>query len=311
MSSKDNFQRLVQKAKELGIKIKEIFPEKKIVALEKGGKTKYLWGSSLPLNNVVGVRLAKYKNITKLILKKLGISTPPGVFCRSFSQAKEKIKKREINYPLVAKPNEAALGERVFVGIENEKELETAVKIIQEKYQDFILEEVVEGDDFRILVLDGKVAAACKRIPPVVIGDGISDLRSLIKKYNEKREKKVKADEEVKRNLRKQGVSLNSIIPRGEKIILRRNANVFTGGMVEDVTEKIHPYFKNLAIKIVNELGLRIGGVDVITKDISSWPIDYWVTEVNGLPSFDIHENPDKGRKRDITREILKAIFKQ
>jgi len=309
MNSKDNFQRLVQKAKELGIEVKEIFPEKRIVALEKEGKTRYLWGSSLPLNNVVGVRLAKYKNITKLILKKLGVSTPRGFLCKSPSQAKEKIKKGEINYPLVAKPNEAALGERVFVGIENEKELEMAIRIIQEKYHDFILEEVVKGDDFRILVLDGKIVAACKRIPPAVIGNGVSKLKNLIKKYNEKREKKVKIDEEVKRNLEKQGVNLNSIIPRGKKIILRRNANVFTGGMVEDVTEKIHPHFRDLAIKIVRELGLRVGGVDVITKDIFSWPVDYWVTEVNGLPSFDIHEKPDKGKKRDITGEILRAIF--
>ncbi|MGB9911558.1 MAG: hypothetical protein ACPLKP_03070 [Microgenomates group bacterium] len=306
-----NIQRIINKAKKWGLKVEKIPWKKEVVVISKGKKSCYFYGSSLPLNNVVAVRLTKYKNLTKWILKKLNVPTPKGFFCQSFEEAREIIKKGEINYPVVVKPNESALGKMVFAEIKNEEELKRAIKIIKENYQDFLLEEYVAGDDFRLLVLDGRVVAVCKRIPPFVIGDGVSSLSKLIEKFNEKREKKLVLDEEVLRNLKKQKVGLNSVIPEGQKIILRRNANVFTGGLVEDYTEKTALFFKKVAVKIVKELGLRIGGVDIITPDITKKSKNYWVTEVNGLPSFDIHEEPNKGKTRDITSLILKAVFKK
>ena len=304
-----NLERIIKKAQEMGMKVEKINWKNPLVKITYGQKSKYFYGSLLPLNNTVGARLSRYKNLTKKIFIRLGIPTPKGFLCENLEEILKIIKEGKIKYPLVIKPNSAALGEGVIVAIDNDKELKIAVKKLSKKYKEFLVEEYVEGDDYRLLVLDGKVIAVCKRILPFVVGNGKKSLGELINDFNQNREKKLEIDWEVKRHLKEQKIDLNTIISQGRKIILRKNANIYTGGIAEDVTDIVSPYFKKLAIKIVEELGLRLAGVDILSADISNSRGAYYFTEVNGLPSFDIHEIPIIGKKRDVTSLILKAIF--
>ncbi|MBM3205294.1 ATP-grasp domain-containing protein [Candidatus Shapirobacteria bacterium] len=304
-----NLERIIKKARQLGMKV-DLLPWKKpVVRIKHGQKTRYFYDAFLPLNHTVGARLSKYKSLSKEIFVKIGMTTPKGFLCKEFNEALKKIKKGEIKYPVVVKPNDTALGEGVTVGISNDQDLKIAIEKLPEKHKEFLLEEYVQGNDYRLLVLDGQLIAACQRIPPFVTGNGQKSLKELIDDFNQNREKKLKIDWEVSRNLKEQKVGLTTIIPQGQKIILRKNANIFTGGISKDVTDLVASRFKKLAIKVAEELGLRLAGVDILTDDLTSEKGDYYLTEVNGLPSFDIHETPTFGLKRDVTSLILKAIF--
>lgn len=300
---------LINKARKLNIKVQLVSKNKKIFRFIKNNQSKYVVGELAPLNNSVGTRLSKDKHITKNILNKIGIKTPQGFLLHDWKEVHILIKTGKLSYPLVVKPNEKAAGTDVAANIQNIKELKTIVSLMEKKYPDFIVEKYCEGDDHRLTVIDGKVVASCKRVRPFIIGDGVSSLEELIEVFNKKREYKVKVDNEVLRSLKKQGIGLDSIIEKDKKVNLRENSNMTTGGMVVDVTDMVNPKFKKIAVKAVSELSLRFAGVDIITPDISK-DSKYVITEINGLPGWDIHINPDYGLSRDISGFILDALWK-
>src|SRR3712207_210894 len=77
----------------------------------------------------------------------------------------------DIGYPVVIKPRYGNQGKGVFVNLKNEEELIRAYKSICEKYDDILIEKYIQGEDFRICMVDYKVVAVSKRISPRVIGN--------------------------------------------------------------------------------------------------------------------------------------------
>lgn len=308
-----DLERIAKVALAQGMTVERLTWSKKAIRIKKGNLVRYFYGPYVPLNSAVAVALAKHKSLTKQIFAKIGISTPIGFLCEDASEAIRRVEReKEVKYPLVVKPNDSGLGEGVTVGVRNKEELTWAIKTAQEGYKKFIVEEFASGDDYRLLVLDGELIAACKRIPPFVVGDGKSSLKELVDQFNIKRAKKLVIDREVERNLKEQKVNFESKVASGRRIQLRRNANVHTGGISEDVTDKVASKFKEIAVRITKELELRLSGVDIITSDISEETASYNMIEVNGMPSYDIHEEPSLGKPRPyITRLILEAVFKE
>lgn len=304
----DELKKLLKEAKKLGIKV-NIFPSFSLIKLSFKGKTRYILRGIVPLNKRFAGEITKNKNLTKILLKRAGIKVPKGFLSFSLKEALRNIKDKKLNFPLVVKPNDKALGEKVFAKIESKKELKECISIlIKEKYLPFLVEEYFEGEDFRFLLIKKKIIAVARRIPPFVIGDGRSSLKKLIEKFNKKRKKPLLMDEEVFRNLKKQKVSLETVVEKGKKIKLRENANQGTGGLVEDVTEKVHPFFKKIVKKIAKELDLDFVGIDILTKNITK-KSPYVVIEVNSCPTWTLHEEVDFGKKRKIAKEIIKSIF--
>ena len=104
----------------------------------------------------------------------------------------------------------------------------------------------------------------------------------------------------------------NSIPPLGEKIKIRRNANFTTGGTVKDVTDYVHPQNIKIAIQALKALGLKFGGVDIITQKINQ-PLTKnrgKIIEINSVPGLWIHHFPHQGQHRNPSREILDYLFK-
>lgn len=307
-----DLEKIAKIALEQGMAVERLKWSKPVLRIKRGNVIRYFYGQSLPLNSSVSLALAKYKDITKQIFAKIGISTPRGFLCSNVSEALRRVEEgKEAKYPLVVKPNSAALGEGVTVGVHNKEELLEAIKFVQKEHRRFIVEEFAPGDDYRLLVLDGEVIAAARRVPPFVVGDSNSTLGVLINQFKSKINKDLMIDSEVERNLREQKVGFESIIDRDRKIQLRKNANVHTGGICEDMTDKVADKFKKIAVKVTQELGLRLSGVDIMTSDISMENASYYMTEVNGVPSYDIHEEPMIGKPRHVTRLILEAVFKE
>ncbi len=308
-TTKNKLNLILKSAVSLGYSASIVSTNGPLVRLSKGGKTRYIWGDFMPINTTVSAKICKYKDITKDVLATGGIKTPRGILVKSFEEFKDKFSDAELTFPVVVKPNDASLGTNVFVGIKNFDDAKKSIEIVLKDKNEVLVEEFCEGEDHRVLVLNGKVLAACRRIRPFIIGDGISTLEELIERYNSKRLKPIKNDEEFRRQLTNQKISLTDIIERDRKIFVRGNANVSTGGMVEDETEKISGYFSKIAVRAVEIIGGKYMGVDIITDDLSKDGGDYFVTEVNGNPDFDIHLSADVGEPHDPRPQILAAIF--
>lgn len=225
-----------------------------------------------------------------------------------------------IGYPLVLKPQFGNKGSGVIVNIKNEKDLVKAYNQISKKFKDIILEEFIEGYDYRVCVVDYKVVAVALRTPPFIIGDGESSIRNLIKEINnsplrgedhEKPLTKIKIDEEVLDIIGRKGYDIMSIPKTGEKVFLRNNANLSTGGCAIDCTDLISEENKEICIRAAKTLGLNICGIDICTKDISK-PLkgNGIVMEVNAAPGIRMHHYPIEGKKRNVGESILKMLYK-
>lgn len=301
---------ILNKAKEKGYEVEVVNKEYPVFSLTKNDVTKYIFGKVLPINNSVSVRLAKRKELTKIVLDKVGIATPKGIVIKSFGDYLEESKKIKLNFPLVVKPSEGSLGRLVAANITNINELKIAIETVADNNEKMIVEEFFNGEDYRITVLDGKVLAVVRKIFPYILGDGISTVGELFQRLSPKRFNKSESHMEVEKELLKQNLTLQSILEKNRKVYLRGSSNAFVWGMTEDLTDKIHPKMAQIALKAADALGLRFGGVDLMTKDITK-DTEYKVIEINGFEGFDIHINPDFGKSRDISGQIIKAMFKK
>jgi cyanophycin synthetase len=292
----------MEKVKKIGYTVKEFSADRKVYEVSKDGKSFLTLGKYFPLNSITANGIAKRKNLTKQILSAGGVPTPKGILTGEWKIIEGLLKNGSLKFPLVVKPDTSSLGKMVTAKIKDIESLKKAFELVKKEYETVLIEEYVEGEDFRFLVLDGRVLTVAKRVLPFVIGDGISNISELIPG-------KIKVKREVKRCLSDQGLDINSIPVKNRKVILRMNANVHTGASVENVSETADPFFKDLAIKAAAMLKIRFAGVDIIAKDITDKNSAFTVTEVNSSPSYDIHFLPKVGKPYDPTKEILDSIL--
>lgn len=265
----------------------------------------------------VSADIASDKELTKALLMNQNIPVPQGAkVCNVIILLKEG---ERIGYPLVLKPRYGCKGEGIILNISSEKELIKAYNNMKNKYKDLLIEKYVEGNDYRVCIVDNNVVAVSLRKPPFIIGDGKNTLKELIRKLNndsirgydhERPLTKVKIDDELLNYLSKQEISLNNILLKGEKVVLRQNANLSTGAIAIDCTNEISEENKQICIRAAKAVGLDICGIDIKTKDISE-PLSKngVIIEVNAAPGIRMHLHPFKGRMQDVGEAILSLQY--
>ena len=316
---------LLQTAQKSGIRVQQIDPNFSTFVLEYKGKRHYIFHKKYGLNKV-NAALVSNKFLANKALAQTDIKVPKSFLCQNIADVKKLLRQKKLRYPFVIKPFDYSLGIGVTANIINFAMVKIAFSRIKKYWQGslkkgkkrrkqfFIVEEHVNGNDYRLLVLNNKVIAVTQRVFPEITGNGKNTVRTLIKKYYQalkyyqKKNKNPLFDKELKRNLKMQKVSLKTILPRGCKIRLRQAANIFGGGIAINMTRKTNPYYKKIAVKAADEFDMNIAGVDLMTKDISKRG-DYKIIEINSFPSLDMHENPDIGEPMPVAKLILKSIF--
>jgi D-alanine-D-alanine ligase-like ATP-grasp enzyme len=81
-----------------------------------------------------------------------------------------------------------------------------------------------------------------------------------------------------------------------------------TGGEAVDVTNNLHPSFKELAIRITKDMGLRLCGVDILTNDISVPLKDYVIIEIKGAPGLDNYASMGQAQAKVVESLYLKVL---
>lgn len=267
----------------------------------------------------IAIDIACDKMLTKELLDIQNLPVAKGEKVFSTLQLLEVVNR--IGYPVVLKPQCGSKGTGVFVNINNEKELLRAYAELIKECKEVMIEEYKEGNDYRVMLVDYKVVAVSLRKPPFITGDGVRNIRDLIDAMNanplrgeghEKPLTKVKIDEELVNRLEKLGYSLNSILEYGEKLILRGNANLSTGGSAEDYTDLICKENIEICERAAKAIGLDICGIDICTKSIAEplYDTDGIILEVNAAPGIRMHHFPTVGKERNVGKKILDNMFK-
>lgn len=266
----------------------------------------------------IGVDLASDKEDTKYLLEQAEIPVPKGEIVRSEAGLEDAVKK--LGYPVVIKPVNGNHGRGITTDIQNWEEAVTALHAAKEVSRSVIVERFITGEDYRLLVINYKLVAAAKRTPAGVTGDGTSTLQQLIDEVNadprrgyghEKVLTQISVDEMTKNLIRDAGMTLDSVLPKGQWMKLKDTANLSTGGTSTDVTDIVHPFNIFMAERISRIIGLDICGIDVMTSDIST-PLHETkgaVLEVNAGPGFRMHLAPAVGLPRNVASHVVDMLY--
>lgn len=312
------FRSFLKRAFELGVHI-EFFPLKgKLIKLAYKGDVIFLKSANPPVMRQMG-NFTRDKEVTKMIFDAVGIRTPKGIVADSFKSAATAIKKHRLRYPVILKPTHGSRALGVTWDIRSEKDLLAAFshfKAIEKehslKHKTFLVEEMFIGDEYRVLVLNGRVISCVQKIPASIAGDGTSSIRKLVAAFNKTRLPgfKIKIDSIVEETLKKNGLTLASVLPKNHILRLRNNLNMSDGGRSLDMTKKMHPFFQEICIRAAKTAGLSFGGVDILAEDISTDKKGYVILEINPNPYYNMNEKPlVEGKGTDVSFLLLKQIF--
>jgi cyanophycin synthetase len=266
----------------------------------------------------IAVELASDKEETNSILRDLGLPVPAQRMVRSLQQAQRAASR--IGYPVVLKPLAGNHGRGVSTNLNTPEEIEVAYDDARKHGRNIIVEKYIEGFDHRLLVVDGKLVAAAKRVPGHVLGDGEHTIEQLVEIVNqdprrgvghEKVLTRLEFDSAAQLQLDHLGYTPQTVPAKDEMVFLRSTANLSTGGTAIDVTDIIHPDNREMAERAIAAIGLDIGGVDFLTHDISESYRDAGggICEVNAGPGFRMHVAPSEGTPRDVAGPVLDMLF--
>ncbi|MBU0996102.1 MAG: N-acetylglutaminylglutamine synthetase [Proteobacteria bacterium] len=284
---------IIEEARKRGISIDIIDEENGYFKLDHGGRSIICRESLSELTSAVAMSRCDDKRITNSVLKKGELSVPRQLMA-SDTDFNVNLEALERLGRVVVKPARGEQGNGISVDIKKEKDLKHAISLAKHFCNDVIIEEYVEGLDLRVIVIDYKVVAAAIRKPPEIVGTGTHTVKKLLEKYNRRRmaatagESKVPFDDETKRCIASQGYNLNSVLPSGKKLPVRKTANLHTGGTIHDVTGNLNKELVKAAEKAATLLNIPVTGLDFCVPDMTK--DHYVIIEANERPGLANHE---------------------
>lgn len=314
-------QLITQEAKKIGYKVDILSKSKNLYAIHKDNKIFFFKSSSMMEDSFVGTKITENKDLFFDVVEKYmpEFPKPKSINLKKGENIEVKLQEKKINYPLVIKPTNGAHGDDVIIDIKNEKQLKVSLNNLFKKYNDIIVQEMLVGDDYRILVIGNKVKAVTKRIPAFVVGDGEKNIKELVDIENQNplrcgkdhtgQLSQIFIDEETNRLLESFNMNIYSVINKNERVFLKRTANISTGGFGIDFTDEISVKTVQLAEKLSKLLKMSLLGIDIIANDISK-PLGCGegLIEANSCPGLRMHHFPYEGEARNVAREILKSL---
>ena len=299
--------------------------------VRKDGSISPFRGAHFDLNGMGAEQLAIDKDDTAYFLDRAGYNVIEGksFYSPHWAQmlkssygidAAYQYAKDELQFPVVLKPNSASQGRLVCVAY-NKRSFMRAARKICKIDRVFLVQELIHGHDYRIVVLDDKVLSAYERLPLSIVGDGLSTVDQLLKHKQElfiARGRDTTIDTEdfrIDERLTRQGRTRLTVLSLGESLALLDNCNLSTGGDSIDVADDIHPSYQELAIGIARSRGLRYCGVDLMVQDDIRKPLNaetnnYHIIELNSAPGID-HYAESGPKQAARVKEMYRAVFRK
>lgn len=314
-------QIIIRDALTRGIQVEMVDRKENFLRLVQGNHSEFVKeASKTRLDSLMTYLVMENKIASKLVLEGNGIRVPVG---RNYSDLETALSDYTffLDKKKVIKPVTTNFG--LGIGISDPgdslEKFTSFVKIALGLSNSIIIEEFIDGPEYRFLVLGEEVIAVCNRVPANVTGDGKNSIRDLILKKNEDPRRgeghktaleKIQMSEVELQILGDHGLNFESIPSSGEQVFLRKNSNISTGGDSLDVTDNVHPDFKSIAVAAAKAAGAIICGIDIISSQIELKPDPktYAILEINFNPVLYIHEFPYSGKPRFVGDKILDLL---
>lgn len=284
-------QIIVNEARRRGIHADVIDAAYGYFKLSFGGRSVACRESLSALTTAVAMSLCDDKRVTQRILAAGGVRTPAQMEVGDETALRAFV---ERHGRVVVKPARGEQGHGITVDVQTWPEVQAAIEVARRYCDDVIVEELAAGQDLRIVVIDHQTVAAATRRPAQVVGDGTADLRTLIERHSKRRaaatqgESRIPMDTETERCVAAAGHTLDSVLPAGTVLAVRKTANLHTGGTIHDVTAQLHPTLRAVAEKASRLLDIPVVGFDFMVPAIDG--ADYAVIEANERPGLANHE---------------------
>lgn len=294
-----------------------------LLRLGYGSQRRLVWTAMTDRTPAIGTDISCDKQLTRELLAAAGIPVPAGRVVADPQEAMRAL--AELGAPIVVKPRRGRQGHHVYLDITTPRQATDAF-IQAAPDGEVLVERQFRGRDYRVLMIDGQVAAAAERRPAHVVGDGVHDIATLVTLVNADPRRgedhdrvltRMKLDAGAIRLLSGQGLTPLSVPEAGRTVWLCANANLSTGGTSSDVTDVVHPDVAELCRRTVGVLGMDVAGIDLRLLDIAEplepteagQPATVGVIEVNAAPGLRMHLAPSEGRARRVGRLIVDAMY--
>ncbi len=308
---------IVRAARRRGIPVRRL-NDASLVQFGHGARARRICAAETDRTGVIAEAIAKDKELTRALLCSAGVPVPQG---RAVSDADDAWSAAEdIGLPVVVKPRDGNHGRGVATNLTTREAVARAYVAARAESEQVLVETYLPGADYRFLVIGGQLIAAATREPAHVIGDGKSTITQLIEVANRDPRRSdghstalsyLRIDPVALGVLAEQGFSPESIPPAQQRVLIRRNGNLSTGGTATDVTDRVHPEVAARAVEAARAVGLDIAGIDVVTPDISR-PLEEvggGIVEVNAGPGLRMHQEPSAGQPRPVGDAIVNMLF--
>ena len=291
--------------------------EGSLVQFGWGVKQRRIWAAEVDSTGAVAESIAQDKDLTKRLLAAAGVPVPRGRPVKDLEDGWAAA--QALGLPVVVKPRDGNQGKGVTVNIVDREHFDAAYRAADE-IGEVMVEQFLPGHDFRLLVVGDKLVAAARRDPPYVVGDGVHTVRELVDKVNADPRRgdghatsltRIRLDDIAMARLKLQELTADSVPPTGQRVVLRNNANLSTGGTATDVTDDVHPQVAARAVSAARMVGLEICGVDVVCESVGV-PLEQQrggVVEVNAAPGLRMHLAPSFGKPRPVGDAIIERLY--
>ncbi|HEX8384735.1 MAG TPA: Mur ligase family protein [Rubricoccaceae bacterium] len=290
--------------------------EASLVRLGWGKPIRFVRASITSQSSHIAVDVASNKRLATSLLERAFLPVPRG---ETVSRERDALAAaRRVGYPVVVKPLDGNHGRGVSVGIETPEAVVEAYHIAREHGRRVIVEEMLTGRDFRVLVVGGRMVAAAERRPAAVVGDGVHTIAELVEIANRDPRRgeghgrpmtRIVVDDVVRAYLAAAGTSLTDVPADGAAVPLCRTANLSRGGTAHDVTDRVHPSVVRTCERAARIVGLDVVGIDLVTADIGEPIQGGGIVEVNAAPGLRMHLTPSEGEPRDVGAAVVDSLF--
>lgn len=260
--------------------------------------------------------IARSKAQTRRLYAELSLPTTRQILVTKEDEAVRAAER--LGYPVVVKPENRGKALAVSVGLKDRDAVIAAFRKAIGASPLVLVEAVVPGNDYRMLVIKGHCVASVKRVAAHVIGDGKRSVDELVEELNRDPRRgagfsnllvTIEFDDDVARMLESAGLTRSSIPAEGQRVQLRSASSLSAGGISVDVTSQVHPDNRLAAERAARVAGLDIAGVDFMSPDIGrSWrEVGGAILEINSSPSLRGHWIGEGSQR--VTRLVFDSLI--
>jgi cyanophycin synthetase len=305
-----NFRLLLEEARALGLAVDIVYPEKEVVEISNHSKkiiVKEVFSIAEDPASA-SATLARNKEVTYRLWEREGVPFPRSRYFKTNASFPENFTALDLRLPVIFKKSNGKKSIGVRPNIASFSDL---TEIVKNSSGSFIIQEMVFGREYRLLIYKGRLLGALEHAPPQIVGNGVDTINTLIQKKSGDFQKHILMNEKVAQTLKKNNLTLDSVPAKEQRVVLLETSCLSEGATSTDCTDIVHKDIFELAKKSAKAVNMKLAGIDLICEDISVAPNKQKISflETNSFPSLGIHYTPMVGQSRRVIKDILEDIF--